>query len=67
MVLRPSLTLACLGEHGPGMHGGAAAHSARRWCHRSDETDAGGRSPSLVMVLGLIEMWKHVLEGNDGV
>ena len=49
------------------VHGGAAAHRARWWCRRSGEPLMGDESPSLVMVLGLVEVQKHVLEGNDGV
>jgi len=47
--------------------GRAAVHRARRWCHRSDEPMMCDESPSLVMVLGLVEVQKHMLEGNDGV
>ena len=49
------------------MHGGAVAHRAQWWCHRSGEPVMGDESPSSVMVLGLVEVQKHVLEGNDGV
>ena len=49
------------------VHGGTAAHRAQRWCCRSGEPVMGDESPSLVMVLGLVEVQKHVLEGNDGV
>ena len=49
------------------VHGGAAAHKARWWCHRFGELVMGHGSPSSVMVLGLVEVRKHVLEGNDGV
>ena len=49
------------------VHGGAAAHRAWRWCHHSGEPVMGDESPSSMMVLGLVEVRKHVLEGNDGV
>ena len=49
------------------MHGGVAAHRAWRWCRRFGELVMGDESRSLVMVLGLVEVWKHVLEGNDRV
>ena len=49
------------------VHGGTTAHRARRWCRHNGEPVMGDESPSSVMVLGLVEVWKHVLEGNDGV
>ena len=49
------------------VHGGAVAHRARWWCCRCSEPMMGDESPSLVMVLGLVEVQKHVLEGDDEV
>ena len=49
------------------LHGDTAVHRARRWCRRSDEPVMGDESPSLVMVLGLVEVQKHVPDGNNGV
>ena len=49
------------------VHGGVAVHKARWWCHCSGEPVMGHGSPSSVMVLGLVEVRKHMLEGNDGV
>ena len=48
------------------MNGGTTAHRARRQALRSDKTTVHDGSPSLVMVLGLMDMRKHVLEGDDG-
>jgi len=49
------------------VHGGVAAHRAWWWCHRFDEIAVKGRSLSLGMVLRLMAMWQHALEGDDGV
>ena len=49
------------------VHSDAATHRAQRWCRRSGEPVMGDESPSSMMVLGLMEVRKHVLEGNDGV
>ena len=49
------------------VHGDTVAHRAWRWCRCSSEPVLGDESPFLVMVLGLVEVRKHVLEGNDGV
>ena len=49
------------------VHGRAVAHRAQRWCHHSGELVIGDESTSSVMVLGLVEVQKHVLEGNDGI
>jgi len=49
------------------VHGGAVAHRARRWCRCSGKPVMGDESPSLVMMLGLVEVWKHVLEGMTGL
>ena len=49
------------------VHGDVAVHRARWWCRCSGEPVMGDESPSSVMVLGLVEVQKHVLEGNDGV
>ena len=40
---------------------------AWRCCRRSGEPVMGDESPSLVMVLGLVAVWKHMLEGNNEV
>ena len=49
------------------LHGGTVAHRAQWWCRRFGEPVMGDESPSLVMVLGLVEVRKHLLEGNDEV
>ena len=49
------------------VQGGVAAHRAWQWCCHSSEPVMGDESPSSVMVLGLVEVQKHVLEGNDRV
>ena len=47
------------------VHGGTAAHRAWWRARRADEAAVHDSSPSLMMVLGLMEMQKHALEGDD--